>query len=67
MSSLPLWTCRASCNRGILRVIPVTLPQSTHYVLTLNDMPVADGDDMHALIHEAEVEWAEPRTSPARG
>ncbi len=54
-----LWTRRASSSRGTLRVIPVTLSHSTHYVLTLNHMPVASGDDMDRLIALATREWAE--------
>ena len=54
-----LWSSRASFKRGTLRVIPVTLPQSTHYILTLNHIPVDSGDDMDALITLAKREWAE--------
>lgn len=54
-----LWTRRASLGRGTLRVIPVTLPQSTHYVLALNHIPVASGDDLNQLITLAAREWAE--------
>ncbi len=54
-----IWSRRASSNRGILRVIQVTLSASTHYVLTLNDMPVDSDDSMNVLIHRACHEWAE--------
>lgn len=58
----PLWMGIASNNRGILRVVPVTLGLSTHYVLTLDFLPVANHDDVDALIHMATHEWAEVNT-----
>lgn len=65
MLPLPFWVGRAPNSRGILRIRQVTLACSTHYVLSLNEIPVDDDDDLRVLLLLAKTMWAEPSVTIA--